>query len=93
MVMLSAMVLHNVEGTSGPLEGENSWPNNSGVVKLLCELCLSGLGCLSFKRWPFANRQTSPPDSWVHRNPQFTEAVCSTLIRKLIAGWPCTKDF
>lgn len=37
-------------GTSGPLEGENSWPNNSSVVKLLCELCLSGLGCLSFKR-------------------------------------------
>lgn len=58
--MLSAKFLHNMEDTSGPLEGENGWLNNSRVVKLLCELCLSGLGCLSFKRWPFANRQTSP---------------------------------
>lgn len=53
--------------TGGPLEGENSWPNNSRAVELLCELGLSGLGCLSFKGRPFANRQTSP------QIPGFTE--------------------
>lgn len=88
VIMLSAEVLHNAEATAGPPQGENS----SRVVKLPCDLCLSGLGCLSFKRQPFANRRTSPR-FLVHRIPQFTKAVCSTLIRKLIAGWPCTKDF
>ena len=45
------------------------------------------------KKWPYWDGQTFSPYSWVQRNSQFTKAVCSTLIRNLIAGWPCTKDF